>query len=107
MGGAVGVLPTAKDPRIKALVSLAGMVHTKAFAEREFGMVKPGEGFMWDDTDCPLSQKYMDDMARIGWVVEFAPQIRVPWLLIHGTEDDVVPIQDSRDIFAQANMPKE
>jgi pimeloyl-ACP methyl ester carboxylesterase len=107
MGGAVGVLRCAKDPRIKALVSLAGMVHTKAFAEREFGMVKPGEGFMWDDTNCPLSQRYMDDMAAIGSVIAEAPKIHVPWLLIHGTEDDVVPIQESRDIFAKANQPKE
>ena len=107
MGGAVGVLRTAKDPRIKALVSLAGMVHTKAFSEREFGMVKPGEGFMWDDTNCPLSQKYMDDMTAIGSVIGEAPKIHVPWLLIHGTEDDVVPIQESREIFAKANQPKE
>lgn len=107
MGGAVGVLRAAKDARIKALVSLAGMVHTKAFAEREFGMVKPGEGFMWDDTNCPLSQTYMDDMARIGSVVEQGTKIGVPWLLVHGTEDDVVPLQDSLDIFEKANEPKQ
>lgn len=107
MGGAVGVLRAAKDTRIQALVSLAGMVHTKAFAEREFGTVKPGEGFMWDDSDCPLSKEYMDDMARIESVVDCAPKIRVPWLLVHGTEDDVVPIQDSVDIFSKANQPKE
>ena len=82
------------------------MVHTKAFAEREFGMVTPGEGFMWDDTNCPLSQEYMDDMARIGSVLNEAPKIKVPWLLVHGTEDDVVPITESREIFAQANQPK-
>jgi len=107
MGGAVGVLRASKDPRIKALISLAGMVHTKAFAEREFGMVKPAEGFMWDDTNCPLSQRYMDDMAAVGSVIDCAPKIHVPWLLIHGTEDDVVPIQESREIFARANQPKE
>lgn len=107
MGGAVGVLRTATDRRIKGLVSLAGMVHTKAFAEREFGMVKPGEGFMWDDTNCPLSQKYMDDMAKIGTVVEHGANIHVPWLLVHGSEDDVVPMQDSYDIFARANQPKQ
>ncbi|HTG43844.1 MAG TPA: alpha/beta fold hydrolase [Verrucomicrobiae bacterium] len=107
MGGAVGVLRASRDPRIKALVSLAGMVHTKAFAEREFGGVKPGEGFMWDDTNCPLSQTYMDDMAKIGTVLNDAPKIRVPWLLVHGSEDDVVPIQDSHDIFAKANDPKQ
>jgi pimeloyl-ACP methyl ester carboxylesterase len=107
MGGAVGVLRAASDPRIKALVSLAGMVHTKAFAEREFGSVKPGEGFMWDDTGCPLSQNYMNDLGKIGSVANEAPKIRVPWLLVHGTEDDVVPIQDSEDIFTRANQPKE
>jgi alpha/beta superfamily hydrolase len=107
MGGAVGVLRAAKDRRIRAIVSLAGMVHTKAFAEREFGSVKPDAGFMWDDPKCPLLQKYIDDMARINSVIDSAPQIRVPWLLVHGTADDVVPIQDSYDIFGQANMPKE
>jgi uncharacterized protein len=107
MGGAVGVLRASRDPRIKGLVSLAGMVHTKAFAEREFGSVKPGEGFMWDDTNCPLSQAYMDDMARIGSVVEHGSKVHVPWLLVHGTEDDVVPIQDSHDIFARASQPKQ
>jgi len=107
MGGAVGVLRTSMDARIRFLVSLAGMVHTKAFADREFGTVKPGAGFMWDDENCPLSQAYMDDMARIGSVADKAPLIKVPWLLVHGSEDDVVPIQDSRDIVAKANEPKE
>ncbi len=107
MGGAVGVLRASRETRIQALISLAGMVHTKAFAEREFGMVKPGEGFMWDDPNCPLSQEYMDDMARIGSVLSEAPKIKVPWLLIHGTEDDVVPIQESREIFVRANEPKQ
>jgi uncharacterized protein len=107
MGGAVGVLRAARDNRIKALVTLAGMVHTKAFAEREFGMVKPDEGFMWDDPNCPLSKRYMEDMARIHSVVEYGAKIQVPWLLVHGTEDDVVPLQDSLDIFERAHQPKE
>jgi alpha/beta superfamily hydrolase len=106
MGGAVGVLRASRDPRIKLLVSLAGMVHTKEFAAREFGMVKPGEGFMWDDPNCPLSQAFVDDAAQINSVVGLAQRIHVPWLLVHGTEDDVVPITESREIFAQANQPK-
>lgn len=102
MGGAVGVLRTAGDERIDALVSLAGMVHTRAFAEREFGEETPDAGFMWEDEDCPLSQVYMDDMAAIDSVVGKGADIRVPWLLVHGSDDDVVPLQDSRDIVARA-----
>ena len=107
MGGAVGVLRASVDNRVKLLVSLAGMVHTKAFAHNEFGDVNPGEDFMWDEPDCPLSQAYMDDLTQIGSVVDCAPQIAVPWLLVHGIEDDVVPIQDSHDIFDKANDPKQ
>ena len=103
MGGAVGVLRASRDDRIQLLVSLAGMVHTKAFAQREFGNVTPDEGFMWAEPDCPLSQAYMDDLTQIDTVVDLAPQINVPWLLVHGDEDDVVPIEHSRDIFAKAN----
>ncbi len=102
MGGAVGVLRASRDQRIGLLVSLAGMVHTRAFAEREFGDVVPDVGCMWDEPDCPLSQAYLDDMAQIDTVVERGAEVVVPWLLVHGSEDDVVPLADSRDILAQA-----
>ena len=107
MGGAVGVLRAATDERIEVLVSLAGMVHTKAFAEREFGDVTPDEGFMWDEPDCPLSQAYMDDMATIDSVAKQASKFGGPWLLVHGSEDDIVPIQDSIDVLQFANEPTE
>ena len=107
MGGAVGVLRASRDKRIKLLVSLAGMVHTKTFAQTEFGDVTPDEGFMWDNPDCPLSSTYMDDMAQIDSVVDLGSRITVPWLLVHGTEDDVVPIGESREIFENGNEPKE
>ena len=103
MGGAVGVLRASTDSRIQLLVSLAGMVHTKAFAQREFGDVTPDEGLMWDEPDCPLSQAYMDDLTQIDTVIDLSSQIIVPWLLVHGDEDDVVPIEDSHDILAKAN----
>lgn len=106
MGGAVGVICASNDNRLNWLVSLAGMVHTEAFAQREFGDVTPDCGHMWEDDDCPLSQAYMDDMATIGSVVDRGGNIDVPWLLVHGTEDDVVPLQDTHDIVAKAAEPK-
>ncbi|WP_454061882.1 alpha/beta hydrolase [Candidatus Nitrospira salsa] len=107
MGGAVGVLLASQDPRIVGLVSLAGMVHTDAFSQREFSDVTPDKGLMWDEPACPLSQVFIDDTSAIGTVVTRAPSIKVPWLLVHGTADDVVPLQDSLDIFERANDPKQ
>ena len=101
------MLRASTDERIEVLVSLAGMVHTKAFAEREFGDVTPDEGFMWDEPDCPLSQAYMDDMATIDSVAKHASKFGGPWLLVHGSEDDIVPPEDSHDILQFANEPTE
>ena len=99
MGGAVGVLAAAEDPRIEFLVSLAGMVDTKGFAERKFGELTPGQDVMWELPECPLSQAFVDDMNAIGSTLEAAKKISCPWLLVHGDEDSVVPLQDSLDVL--------
>ena len=95
MGGAVGTLFAAKDDRLSALVSLAGMVDTRAFYDAEFGEETPGEGCMWEEEDCPLSQAFKDDLYQIGSTASAAAAVRCPWLLLHGTADDVVLPQDS------------
>lgn len=104
MGGAVGTLVAAKEPtRIKTLVSLAGMVETKTFFETEFGDVNPDEGLMWDESTCPLSQKAWDDATQtIVSTLPSAEQVTQPWLLIHGIDDDVVPIADSHSAVKAA-----
>ena len=102
MGAAVGTLAAARDPRIQVLVSLAGMVHTAAFYEREFGSLEPGKDCLWEEPDFPLSQAFADDLRGIGNVLESAARVNVPWLFLHGAEDDLVPVQDSRDAFAVA-----
>ncbi|MBD5780678.1 alpha/beta fold hydrolase [Pelagicoccus sp. NFK12] len=101
MGAAVGVLRAARDPRIQRLVSLAGMVDTKKFALTEFGEETPDQGLMWEEESCPLSQSFMTDLCEtVGSVLESAKSVSIPWLLLHGTEDDVVLIEDSESIAA-------
>jgi pimeloyl-ACP methyl ester carboxylesterase len=71
MGGAVGVLRAASDPRITCLVSLAGMVHVDAFFQRHFAHLPPGAP-MLGKPECPWSPALADDAARIGSVTEQA-----------------------------------
>ena len=106
MGGAVGLTAASLDQRIEVLVTLAGMVFTEEFLEREFGDVAPDQGFMWDDEDCPLSQTYVDDMESIGDLLDEAGELGRPYLLLHGTEDDVVMPSDSEQAHEQAGEPK-
>lgn len=98
MGGAVGTLTAARDERLKVLVSLAGMVYTAQFAEREFGDVVPDQGVMWEEPEFPLSSAYVDDLRQIDHTLDAVKELRLPWLLLHGLEDDVVLPGDSRDL---------
>ena len=107
MGAAVGVLAAVRRMDIQALVSLAGMTYTAEFIQREFGEVEPGKGFMWDEEDCPLSEAYVEDLKSIGDTLGAAARVNQPWLLIHGTADDVIPLKDSRDAFEAASCRKE
>ncbi|MEM7203776.1 MAG: alpha/beta hydrolase [Planctomycetota bacterium] len=102
MGAAVGLLRTVGDDRIQALVSLAGMVHVHAFMERHFGALTPGRDVMLGKPDCPLSQGFLDAARTLGSLVELAPRVQVPWLLVHGTADDIVPLQDAVDAARHA-----
>ncbi|MGI9241235.1 MAG: alpha/beta hydrolase [Verrucomicrobiales bacterium] len=104
MGGAVGVLTATSDDRLRGLVSLAGMVDCQKFAQTEFG--EEESGFMWEEPDCPLTDVFLNDMEAVGNIVEKGSEVRIPWLLVHGTDDDVVLPNDSNDIFALANEPR-
>ncbi|HJP00858.1 MAG TPA: alpha/beta fold hydrolase [Planctomycetota bacterium] len=107
MAGAVGVLAAGADERIRYLVSLAGMVETHAFAKRKFGHLTAGKDNMWDQPQCPLSAQFMADMEEIGSVLGHGEQVLAPWLLVHGTADEVVPIDDSLAIHECAGGPVE
>ncbi len=105
MGAVVGVLRARRDPRITRLVSLAGMVDTLAFVERKFADLVPDQDCMWELPACPYSQTFLDDMRRIETVAPFATEITIPWLLVHGTADTVVPLEESQHIQTLAIGP--
>ena len=96
VGSAVGVLTASLDSRIQLLISLAGMVQTEVFCETEFGTVTPGQGYMWGNSNCLLSQEFVNDMKQIKSVLPRASGLVLPWLLVHGTADEIVPVTDSQ-----------
>lgn len=111
MGGAVGLLLAARDERVRALVSLAGMFHVARFFERHFSGLKFGEP-MLGKAGCPWNRALAEDAARIGSLSAAARRIRVPWLLVHGGADEMVPLDDPKDahdafIVGCADLPVE
>ena len=101
MGGAVGLLRASEDRRIKSLVSLAAVTHTAEFVQRMFGHLTHGD-FMLEKPHCPYGPALESDLMALGSLADKAESIRVPWLIVHGSDDDVVPPQHSRDLHAAA-----
>lgn len=101
LGAAVGLLAAARDARVGALVSLAGMVHVARFMRRHFGGLRFGQPLL-GRTRCPWSRALADDAERTGSLLREAAAVRVPWLLVHGTADELVPVEDSREARAAA-----
>lgn len=107
MGAAVGVLRAAEDERIRALVSLAGMVRVQQFMERCFGALVPDHDLMFGKEHCKLTTGFLADAAAVDNVLAAASRIRVPWLLVHGDADELVPLADSREAQAACELHPE
>jgi pimeloyl-ACP methyl ester carboxylesterase len=97
----VGLLRAVRDPRVTELVSLAGMLHVARFFERHCGALAPGEPIL-GRPGCPWSRALAEDARRLGSLQAQAAAVRVPWLLVHGTADELVPLQDALDARAAA-----
>jgi len=81
------------------------MVHTKALPSVNLNG-QPGTGFMWDDPNCPYHKRIWMIWLKSAALSNLRVKSRA-LVVVHGTEDDVVPLQDSLDIFARANEPQE
>ena len=62
---------------------------------------------MWNNAQCPLSQEFVNEMLQIKSVLPRASGIQIPWLLIHGTNDDVVPISESQSLILNFEKARE
>jgi dipeptidyl aminopeptidase/acylaminoacyl peptidase len=109
-GAAVSVYVTSNDPRVSSLVTLAcpaefGFMTDKKQARntiehfRSIGIIRDA-GFR------PSVDDWLDsfsEVAPIKWIDQISPR---PLLLIHGDQDDLVPVEHARRLFENARDPK-
>ena len=110
-GAAAAIYVAARDQRISSVVSCACPTVSRIGTDRGLAQRMVAEfcevGIIKDDDFPPSLEGWMAGFNHIyspDWVAEIAPR---PILLIHGTEDDVVPVESSRDLFNRAKEPKD
>lgn len=105
LGGLTAARAAARDPRIFALVLLAPAFDiTRRWKEK----LDPEALAAWRDTGwqevddyaekkkARIHYEFLTDLERMEAEGHDRPDVRVPTLIIHGTKDDVVPIDGTR-----------
>jgi dienelactone hydrolase len=108
-GGGVAVLHTAGDPRVRALVTWAAISTVQRWpASQRAAWRAAGVNQVKNARTgqvLPLYTDVLDDVERNASALDIAAaarRIAVPWLLIHGTEDDAVPLAEGERLAAAA-----
>lgn len=108
-GGGAAILHAAVDPQVTSLVTWAGISHVNRWDQRSVAewrasgkRVPPGNGAgdrlvyytdMLDDIE--LNAKSLDILAAAG-------RVTAPWLIVHGSSDDFVPVSEGRELHRAA-----
>jgi uncharacterized protein len=112
-GGGIAVLQTARDSRIKALVTWAAISRVERWPEdqrrawrargqTEIQNARTGQIL-------PLYTDVLDDIEQNAETLDIAAaaaRIRVPWLIIHGTEDESVGFTEAETLKAASRHRK-
>ena len=111
-GGGVAILQTARDSRVQALVTWAAIstvvrwpesqrTSWRAAGRTDIQNARTGQIL-------PLYPDVLDDIEQNAATLDIpraAGQIRVPWLLVHGTKDESVPFAEAERLKAATKQP--
>lgn len=110
MGGGVAVLTAVKDPRVRSIVTLAGVnqpnripMDQAAPALKALGHV-PIENARTGQI-MPVGQEFFDDLKQHADAYDIqaaAAKLTTPWLLVHGSGDETVPLEEAHDLLDRA-----
>jgi len=102
LGGAVAVYTVANSPfknRVKALLIESTFSSYRAIAREKIAGSVIGWPFQY-----PLSFLVSDRYSPVDYIERISP---IPLLIMHGTEDPIVPVAEGRALFEAAREPKQ
>lgn len=111
-GGGMSILHAARDPRVKALATWAATASTNRWGPETRKRWR-AEGFL-NVTNArtgqvlPMFTDLLDDVEQHGDALDIpraAGAITVPWLIIHGRQDETVSFDDAEALLKASGRP--
>src|SRR5215208_2440205 len=112
-GGGIATLQTARDSRVRALVTWAGISRVERWsgeqraAWRTAGLTEIQNARTGQIL--PLYTDVLDDIEQNAETLDIetaAARIKVPWLIVHGTEDETVRFTEAETLKAASPRKK-
>ena len=102
LGGVIAI--AAWDKRIKAMVTLATPYRLLMPTDSQLGNIQEND-YINLPTGRKIKTKFFEEMRHYDGGHDIG-QVKCPILVIHGTADEVVPVDQSRQYYDKANEPK-
>jgi alpha/beta superfamily hydrolase len=110
-GAAVCIYVASRDPRVASVISCGCPTVSRLGNSRDLALQYIAEfrkvGIIKDDGFPPSLEEWMGNFNYIyslNWVEKLSPK---PLLIMHGTQDDVVPVDSSMALYEHAGKPKD
>ena len=114
-GGGIAILQAARDPSVRTLVTWAAISSTNRWAPelvadwRQSGYTPITNARTGDVI--PLSIEILHEVEEFGEsklnIASAAADIDVPWLIVHGTDDESVPVGEAERLSSLAGRKSE
>jgi len=111
-GGGIAILQAARDPRVRALVTWAAISSVARWSAPQRSSWRAAGQIDIQNTRTgqvlPLYTDVLDDIEQNASALDIEAagrRIRVPWLVIHGTEDESVPFAEAGRLKAASARP--
>jgi uncharacterized protein len=112
-GGGIAVLHAARDRRVQALVTWSSISSVERWSPHEvLQWRKKGVSQIVNTRtgqQLPLFTDVLDDVERLASgsldILGAAARLRIPWLIVHGTEDESVSHLEADALRAASSLP--
>jgi uncharacterized protein len=111
-GGGIAVLQAARDPRVRALVTWAAISSVERWPSAQRSSWRAAGKTDIQNTRTgqvlPLYTDVLDDIEQNASALDIEAagrRIRIPWLVIHGTEDESVRFAEAERLKATSARP--
>jgi uncharacterized protein len=110
MGGAVAILYARGEPQVRALVTIAALAFPGRLAARQESLAEQiaqwrAEGYRFG-AEGPVGPQFLEDAERHD-VPGALSRLTVPVLILHGSADEVVPVEEAHVLYERAAAPKD